>query len=147
MRKAPLVLLPVSLIRDPRRSTFDLAIRDEDVATNQAIQERLRTDFGIMLPALPETDEWRPTEYFAAVREAIAVKPRWSIDPNGVELGFYSFSKLLMIRDLEPAAWGDKPIMKDPPNRCSHGIRPPSVGQSTKFCLALLWHISSLVVF
>jgi very-short-patch-repair endonuclease len=125
MREAPLVLLPVSLIRDPRRSIFDLAIRDEDVATNQAIQERLRTDFGIALPALPETDEWRPTEYFAVVRDAIAIKPRWSIDPNGVELGFYSFSKLLMIRDLEPAAWGDKPIIDHPLLRAllSEGFR------------------------
>jgi very-short-patch-repair endonuclease len=125
LREAPLVLLPVSLIRDPRRSTFDLAIRDEDIATNQAIQERLRTDFGIVLPGLPEADEWRPTEYFTAVREAIAVKQRWSIDPNGVELGFYSFSKLLMIRDLEPAAWGDKPIIDHPLLRAllSEGFR------------------------
>ncbi len=125
LREAPLVLLPVSLTRDPRRSTFDLTIRDEDLATNQAIQERLRTDFGITLPGLPETDEWRPTEYFAAVQESIAVKPRWSIDPNGVELGFYSFSKLLMIRDLEPAAWGDKPIVDHPLLRAllSEGFR------------------------
>ena len=125
LREAPLVLLPVSLIRDPRRSTFDLAIRDEDIATNQAIQERLRTDFGIALPGLPETDEWHPTEYFSALRDAIAVKPRWSIDENGVELGFYSFSKLLMIRDLEPAAWGDKPITDNPLLRAllSEGFR------------------------
>lgn len=136
MREAPLVLLPVSLIRDVRRSTFDLAIRDDDIATNQAIQERLRTDFGIILPGLPETDEWRPTEYFAAVREIISVKSRWSVDPNGVELGFYSFSKLLMIRDLEPASWGDKPIINHPLLRAllSEGFRedPLAIAQDAR---------------
>lgn len=45
------------------------------------------------------------------VTETIATKSRWSIDPCGVELGFYSFSKLLLIRDLEPARWGDKSIL------------------------------------
>jgi hypothetical protein len=114
LRQAPLVLVPVSLTRDPRRSTFDLHSRDEDIATNQAIQERLRSNFGITLPDIPEDEEWRPFDYFATVREAIAAKPRWSIDPNGVELGFYSFSKLLMIRDLDPAAWADKSILEHP---------------------------------
>jgi very-short-patch-repair endonuclease len=111
LREAPLVLVPVSLTRDPRRSTFDLRVRDEDIATNQAIQERMRTDFGITLPDLPEDEEWRPSDYFAAVRDATAPKTRWSIDPNGVELGFYSFSKLLMIRDLDPAAWAERAIL------------------------------------
>jgi very-short-patch-repair endonuclease len=114
MREAPLILLPVSLIRDLRRSTFDLRARDEDIATNQAIQERLRTDCNITLPDLPEDDEWRPSEYFAAVREAIATKRRWSIDATGVELGFYSFSKLMMIRDLEPESWVENSILEHP---------------------------------
>ena len=112
--KRPLVLAPVLLTRDLRRSTFELRCRDEDLTTNQAIQERLRTDFGIALPELPENEEWLPSKYFAAVKDTITTKSRWSIDPSGVELGFYSFSKLLMIRDLEPAAWGEKSIVDHP---------------------------------
>jgi hypothetical protein len=57
---------------------------------------------------------WLPSQYFAAVNETIATKSRWSIDPTGIELGFYSFSKLLMIRDLEPVAWGEKSIIENP---------------------------------
>lgn len=114
LREAPLILVPVSLTRDLRRSSFDLRGREEDIATNQAIQERLRTDFNITLPGLPENDEWRPSEYFAAVRQAIAAKSRWSIDANGVQLGFYSFSKLLMIRDLDPESWAEKSILEHP---------------------------------
>jgi hypothetical protein len=71
-REAPLVLIPVVLIRDLRRSVFHPKARDEEIATNQAIQERLRTDFGIVLPDISEDDEWRPSDYFAAVGEAIS---------------------------------------------------------------------------
>ncbi len=119
LREAPLVLVPVSLTRDLRRSAFDLRCRDEDLTTNQAIQERLRGDFGIVLPELPESEEWLPSGYYATVRETIGSKSRWSIDPNGIELGFYSFSKLLMIRDLDPAAWGEKSIVE---NRLLRGL-------------------------
>ena len=45
-RDAPLILLPVYLGRDPKRSNFDLKLREEDIATNQALHERLRGDFG-----------------------------------------------------------------------------------------------------
>ena len=114
LREAPLVLVPVALARDRRRSMFELRARDEDITANQAIQERLRADFGVALPDLSEGDDWLPSDYFADVIEAISVKSRWSVDPDGVELGFYSFSKLLMIRDLEPAPWGDKSLVDHP---------------------------------
>jgi hypothetical protein len=58
LREAPLVLVPVLLTRDLSRSTFDLRCRDDDLTTNQAIQARLRADFGIILPELPESEEW-----------------------------------------------------------------------------------------
>jgi hypothetical protein len=65
----------------------------------------LRGNFGISLPDLPESDEWLPSGYFNEVATAVASKRRWSIDADGVELGFYSSSKLLIVRDLEPANW------------------------------------------
>jgi hypothetical protein len=55
LREAPLVLVPVLLSRDQRHSTFDLRSRDDDLTTNQAIQERLRTDFGIPYPSCLKT--------------------------------------------------------------------------------------------
>ena len=111
LREAPLLLLPVALVRDKVRSTFDLRTRDEEILTNQALQERLRSDFGITLPDVPEGEEWHPADYFAAVRTAVASKSVWSVDANGLELGFYSFSKLLMIKDLDPAAWADGALL------------------------------------
>lgn len=113
-REAPLILVPVSLIRDAKRSTFDVKRREDDIATNQALQERLRGDFGLALPDIPENDDWLPSDYFDAVITAMAAKRRWSIDANAIELGFYSFSKLLMVRDLEPGNWPNNILASHP---------------------------------
>ena len=113
-REAPLVLVPVNLVRDKRHSTFELKVREQDIATNQAIKERLRADFDIALPEIPEHDEWIPADYLNEVREAVSSKARWSLEENSAELGFYSFSKLLMIRDLEPESWPDRSLLAHP---------------------------------
>ncbi|HXN89782.1 MAG TPA: DUF4011 domain-containing protein, partial [Methylocella sp.] len=113
-RDAPLILLPVSLVRDAKRSTFDLKLRDDDIATNQALQERLRGDFGLALPDVAKTEDWQPSSYFDAVANVVAAKRRWSIDANAIELGFYSFAKLLMMRDLEPGNWPDNALVSHP---------------------------------
>ena len=113
-RDAPLILLPVSLVRDAKRSTFDLMLREGDIAANQALHERLRGDFGLILPDVAKTEDWQPSSYFDAVAIAVAAKPRWSIDANAMELGFYSFAKLLMMRDLEPGNWPDNALVSHP---------------------------------
>jgi|GEM_PF-2725942 len=113
-RAAPLILLPVYLGCDAKRSTFDLKLREDDIATNQALQERLRGDFGLALPNFEATEDWQPSRYFDAVANAIAAKRRWSIDANAIELGIYSFSKQLMMRDLEPGNWPDNALVSHP---------------------------------
>jgi hypothetical protein len=113
-REAPLILLPVSLVRDAKRAAFDVKLREDDIAANQALQERLRGDFGLALPGVPEGDDWLPSDYFDAIVKAISPKRRWSIDTNAIELGFYSFSKLLMVRDLEPGNWPDNTLSSHP---------------------------------
>ena len=114
LREAPLILIPVSFESDPRRSTFDLRAREDDMATNLPLSERLRDQDGISLPDLPEGDDWLPNDYFDLVEEAISTKSRWSIDRSGVELGFFSFAKLLMYHDLAPGAWTENAILAHP---------------------------------
>lgn len=117
-REAPLILLPVDLVRNERTSTYDIRIREEDIATNLPLQERLKGDFGI---ELPETDAdaegFCPSSYFDRVDQVIDSRERWRIDRDGMQLGFFSFAKLLMLKDLEPDAWGedgltDSPLLK-----------------------------------
>ncbi|MEO3387602.1 DUF3320 domain-containing protein [Mesorhizobium sp. CAU 1741] len=113
-REAPLVLLPVELVRNDRTSTFDVRSRDDEITTNLPLQERLRQDFGILLPEVEDAEEWCPSEYFSDVVEAVSGQPGWSIDGNGIQLGFFSFAKLLMHRDLDPATWPDGELTDNP---------------------------------
>lgn len=105
LRESPLILLPVELVRDDRRATFDLRARDTEIVTNLPLQERLRADFGFELPEIAEDDTFSPEAYFDELAERIENRTRWSIDRDGMQLGFFSFSKLLMMRDLEPVQW------------------------------------------
>ncbi|MRV76107.1 DUF3320 domain-containing protein [Duganella sp. FT92W] len=111
-RSAPLVLLPVQLVRNQRTSTYDLRLRDEDLVTNLPLQQRLKDDFGLTLPEL-ETDEgWTPAAYFDQIASVISHHANWEIEHDGMQLGFFSFSKLLMYRDLSPDAWPDGALTK-----------------------------------
>ena len=104
-REAPLLLLPVELIRNERTSTYDLRAREDEILTNLPLQARLRDDFGLSLPEVDVDEEWSPSAYFELVRDAVSGKPRWDIDDHGMQLGFFSFAKQLMQRDLQQDEW------------------------------------------
>jgi Protein of unknown function (DUF4011)/AAA domain len=113
-REGPLVLIPVSLARDTKRSTYTLRAREDDITTNLPLAERLRDQEGIVLPEIPEGEEWPLSSYFDKITEAVANRTRWSIDRTGIELGFFSFAKLLMYRDLAPDAWPNASNLSHP---------------------------------
>lgn len=99
-RYAPLILMPVDLVRNEKGSKFRLSRRDQDIENNLSLAEMLKAEFGLELPAFPQGEDWSPSGYFAQVEEVIRSKPRWGIVPNAV-LSFYSFAKFLMHKDLE----------------------------------------------
>lgn len=109
-REAPLVLLPVELVRNSRTSTYDLRLRDDELITNLPLQQRLNEDFGIKLPAIETDDNWTPAGYFSNVEEIIADRARWKIEQDAIQLGFFSFSKLLMYLDLSLDAWPNEAL-------------------------------------
>jgi hypothetical protein len=102
----------VELVRNERGSTFDIRCREDDVVTNLPFQERLKADFGVQLPEIDDSEPWLPSDYFAAVEAVTSGQSRWQIDKNGMQLGFFSFAKLLMLHDLEPKNWPEKIIVQ-----------------------------------
>ena len=106
-RRAPLLLIPVSLERSSAKERFSLRYSGEDVGDNLSLIEKLRNDFAIKLPHMGEADSLDVEEYFAEVSTAIAEQPRWEVCRNEITLSFFSFGKFLMYQDLDPDLWGD----------------------------------------
>ena len=105
-RKAPLVLIPVELERAGVRTAFSLRWSGEDLSTNISLQAALARQ-GVLLPDFEMPDENEKegiNEYFQAVSRNIKEKPRWRVVTD-IYLGFFSFRKFTMYRDLDPHAW------------------------------------------
>ncbi|XXF76308.1 DUF4011 domain-containing protein [Myxococcaceae bacterium GXIMD 01537] len=108
-RSAPLVLMPVSLKRLPpdartRVHAYEVDYNEgEAIELNLTLQEKLKQEFGITLPAF-NPDEGLEA-YFANVGALLNdLRPGWVLERQ-VTLTLLSFGRLLMWRDLEPSRW------------------------------------------
>ncbi len=104
-RFAPLLLVPVQLDRPNAHSRFKLRYSGDEITTNLSLQARLKADFGIELPDVPDSEEMLPSDYLAQVREVVRMKSRWEVLADDMVLWFFSFAKFLMYRDLDPTSW------------------------------------------
>ena len=103
--KAPLILLPVELERSSARERFRIRAAEDDLGFNLSLAEKLRAGFGIMLPSLPDEDSLDVLAYLDEVAEAVEGQGGWTVDRGALAIGFFSFGKFLMYRDLDAATW------------------------------------------
>ena len=105
---APLVLLPVRLERTGARARFSVRYSDEDLGVNLSLLEKVRTEFGLILPGReelePENKDIDAAGYISFVTDSVrqSAPDRWAVEPDRIVLGFFSFNKLLMYLDLDP---------------------------------------------
>jgi len=59
-RYAPLMLVPVTLDRQAANVRFRLRYSEGDINTNLSLQEKLRVDFQVTLPEVPDLEELSP---------------------------------------------------------------------------------------
>ena len=102
---SPLILVPLELTRDSIRQPYALTVPpvEEEAVLNPALQAKLKNDYKIELPPLP--DEWESHDlagYFALVNRAVA-EMSWSAEAS-VNLGLFNFQKLVIYTDLESNA-------------------------------------------
>lgn len=105
LRHSPLVLISVDLIRKSANDRFHIQWREEDLQENLSLRARMKQDFGIDLPELVDDDAFDIAAYFAAVERTIKGRDGWKVLPDAMTLGFFSFAKFLMYRDLDPEIW------------------------------------------
>jgi very-short-patch-repair endonuclease len=110
---APLILVPVTMTRVRGSDGYALLGRDEEIVANISLREKLRTDFGLTLPEIADDDGWAPSAHCALVATEVARYRRWGVKPY-IGLGFFTFSKFMMWRDLDAAAWPQNGLLGHP---------------------------------
>jgi very-short-patch-repair endonuclease len=105
---APLVLVPVDLVRAGVGDRHRLVLWDQEITVNPALGEMCRREYRVSLP--DEIDnETDLDEYFQSVEKAIEKLPGWTIQKD-VHLGLFTFAKLLMYLDLDPTRWPEQSL-------------------------------------
>ncbi len=103
--QSPLILVPLELTRDTIRQPYGIAVPpvEEEAVLNPALQVKLKNDYKIDLPQLPEDWENQSlADYFNIVNLAVA-QMGWKAEPS-VDLGLFNFEKLVIYKDLEANA-------------------------------------------
>lgn len=103
-KKAPLILIPVELER-ASRDRFFVRYYGEEIGTNISLAAKLDIEFGLILPEIYDLDDFDVPTYFDRVEQAIVNMKEWAIERDSIALGFFSFGKFLMFRDLSEDAW------------------------------------------
>ncbi len=115
---APLISVPVSLQKKEVAGIqqFSLQYTGDDISENLSLREKLRNDFGLVLPELGE-EQIDVNDYFVKIQSIIKKQPGFALK-HRVSLCLLSFSNMLLVRDLDPTKWpanGDENSLIDHP--------------------------------
>lgn len=119
---APLISIPVTLQKTEVAGgqRFSLLFTGDDITENLSLREKLRNDYGVVLPEITE-EQIDVNDYFAEIQAIIKNKVGFALK-HRVSLCLLSFSNMLLVRDLEPEKWPtigdynaliDHPIVRD----------------------------------
>ena len=103
--QSPLILVPLELSRDTIRQPYTIAVPpvEDEAVLNPALQVKLKNDYKIELPSLPEEwEEQKLAEYYKLVDQTVA-EMGWNTE-SSIDLGLFSFQKLVIYKDLESNA-------------------------------------------
>ena len=105
--RAPILLMPVRLVRKNVREGYALSRLDEDTELNATLVEFLRAEFGVNIAGLDPLPEDEAGVAVAKVldvfRESVKSFPGWEVE-EGAALGNFSFGKFVMWKDLSSRA-------------------------------------------
>lgn len=106
-RYAPLVLLPIEIVRKSAQKGYIIRLRDEEPQMNITLLEMLRQDFGMAiggLDPLPRDDQGIDLKaVFSAMRQAVVSNARWDVEELAF-IGLFSFSQFIMWSDIRNRA-------------------------------------------
>ena len=102
-RYAPILLLPVEIIRTSAAKGYVIRSREEETMMNITLLEMLRQNFGISVPGLDPlpTDESGVNVklIYSIIRHCIKNQRKWDVEEQAI-LGIFSFNKFIMWNDI-----------------------------------------------
>jgi len=102
-RYAPILLLPVEIIRKSAAKGYVIRSREEDTMMNITLLEMIRQNFGITIQGLDPlpTDESGVNVklIYSIIRNGIKNQRKWDVEEQAI-LGIFSFSKFIMWNDI-----------------------------------------------
>lgn len=102
-RYAPILLIPVEIIRKSAAKGYVIRSREEDAMMNITLLEMLRQNFNITitgLEPLPLDNKGVDVKLiYSIVRNAIKEQTRWDVKEQAI-LGLFSFNKFIMWNDI-----------------------------------------------
>jgi very-short-patch-repair endonuclease/RecA/RadA recombinase len=104
---SPLLLLPVAISGRGKglQREFLVAATDTAPQPNIALELRLAQSFGVQLPEFdPGEVADSPETWLAGVERLAAARPGWKMH-RFATLGHFSYARIAMWRDLDPANW------------------------------------------
>ena len=102
-RHAPILLLPVDIVRKSANKGYVIRLRDEEPQLNITLLEMLKQDFGITvggLDPLPQDEHGVALRVvYTTLRRAVMGQPRWDVVETAF-LGIFSFTQFVMWNDM-----------------------------------------------
>ena len=102
-RYAPIILVPVEIVRKSAAQGYVVRLRDDEPQMNVTILEKLKQDFNIEikgLNVLPEDEHGIDTrKVFTIVRKAVMEQKNWDVLESAY-IGIFSFSQFVMWNDI-----------------------------------------------
>lgn len=102
-RYAPIILLPVEMVRKSAAHSYVIRLLDDEPQMNITLLEKLKQDFDITvsgLDPLPADEHGIDIRrVFTVLRKAVMEQPRWDVLETA-DIGIFSFSQFVMWNDL-----------------------------------------------
>ena len=103
-RYAPLILIPVEIVRKSALKGYVVRLRDDEPQMNVTVLEMLKQDFGLViggLDPLPMDERGVDTKrVFSVIRQAIMNRAQWDVVEDAF-IGIFSFTQFVMWNDTK----------------------------------------------
>ena len=134
-RYAPIVLLPIEMVRRSAAQGYVIRLRDEEPQMNITLLEKLKQDLGIVIQGvdpLPADEHGVDIRrVLTIVRKAVMDQPRWDVLETA-SLGIFSFSQFVMwnnIRNRSDDLMRNKVVRSLMEGRLSWDAEPLEIGE------------------